>query len=196
MKIVDSVGRGLRAVTDKVARVARTWALNTVNTAAYIGSAGERVLHEGAIHPAPACGRTGTGPSPAGRSASEAPESEQEICRIVKESVRLRAVGGGHTFNASPLTDGTMLSLDKYAKVLSVDSVNRLVHVQAGIRLRDLTAELLKHGLALPVQGSTDAQSIAGLIATDIHGTGRDAGFLSTNLRSIRLVDGEGEPKH
>lgn len=86
-----------------------------------------------------------------------------------------------------------MLSLDKYAKVLSVDSVNRLVRVQAGIRLHDLTAELLKHGLALPVQGSTDVQSLAGLIATDIHGTGRDAGFLSTNLRSIRLVDGQGQ---
>lgn len=192
MKFMDFVGRGPRVVTDKIARVARTWALNTINTAVYIGSGGERVLHEGRYSPGTGLWSNWNRTFKAQPQRFDAPESEEDICRIVKESARLRAVGGGHTFNASPVTEGTMLSLDRYARVLSVDSVNRLVRVQAGIRLRDLTAELLQHGLALPVQGSTDAQSLAGLIATDIHGTGRDAGFLSTNLRSIRLVDGQG----
>ena len=195
MSSSDSVSRGLNAVADKVRRVARTWSINTVNTAVYILSGGERVLHEGRFSPGTGFWSSWNRAFHIQPQRFETPESEEEICRIVKESARLRAVGGGHSFNASPLTGGTVLSLDKYAKILSVDVRNRLVRVQAGIRLRDLTAELLKHGLALPVQGSTDAQSMAGLIATDVHGTGRDAGFLSTNIRSIRLVDGEGRAR-
>src|SRR5690606_11853584 len=46
--------------------------------------------------------------------------------------------------------------------------------------------------LALPVLGSTDAQSLAGLVATDLHGTGRDHGFLSEQLLSLRVIAADG----
>jgi FAD/FMN-containing dehydrogenase len=44
----------------------------------------------------------------------------------------------------------------------------------------------------LPVLGSTDAQSIAGLVCTDLHGTGRDHGFLSEQILSLRIIDARG----
>ncbi|WP_281319658.1 D-arabinono-1,4-lactone oxidase [Polyangium sp. y55x31] len=184
-----------RRAADRIERIARTWTINTANTVVYILSFGEHVLHEGRYARLRGIWSNWSRSFESQPASFETPETEEEICRIVRESTRLRAVGGGHTFNASPLTNGTMLSLDRYTKVLSIDEVTRRVRVQTGIRLRDLTAVLLDHGLALSVQGSTDAQSLAGLLSTDIHGTGRDDGFLSSNVLSLRLVDAEGRAR-
>jgi hypothetical protein len=48
--------------------------------------------------------------------------------------------------------------------------------------------------MALPVQGSTDAQSIGGLLATDLHSTGPKAGFLSQQTLEVVSLDHEGRP--
>ena len=120
------------------------------------------------------------------------PETEAEICALVREASKVRVVAGGHSFNASPLTSGMMLSLDRYDRILSVDLASRVVRVQAGVRLRDLDEYLQKLGLAFPVLGSTNAQSIGGLVATDLHGTGRDHGFLSEQILALRIVDAAG----
>jgi FAD/FMN-containing dehydrogenase len=123
------------------------------------------------------------------------PTTANEIAMVVAKAEKLRVVGGGHTFNDSPLSSDTMLSLDGYDDFLSSDPPRRIAHVQAGIRLRDLNRALFERGLALPMLGSTDAQSIGGLIATDLHGSGRDHGFLSEQVLSIRVLDHEGKPK-
>ncbi len=120
------------------------------------------------------------------------PESEAEICEIVARARKLRVVGAGHSFNAAPLCEDTMLNLDSYGRVLDIDAANRTVRFQAGIRLRNLNHVLASHGLALPVLGSTDAQALAGLISTDLHGTGGSHGFLSEQLTALRIVDASG----
>jgi FAD/FMN-containing dehydrogenase len=45
----------------------------------------------------------------------------------------------------------------------------------------------------LPCAGSTDAQSLGGLLATDLHGTGRDHGFLSEQVLEVRVVKANGD---
>jgi FAD/FMN-containing dehydrogenase len=61
-----------------------------------------------------------------------------------------------------------------------------------GTRLRDLTTVLLDAGLAFLTLASHDAQSIAGVLATDVHGTGRDPAHPSDAVIAIDLVDGNG----
>jgi len=85
-----------------------------------------------------------------------------------------------------------MISLDKYASILNVNKQTMTVKVQAGIRLRDLQKAMYRLGLALPACGSTDVQSLGGLCATDVHGTGKEHAFLSEQLVSLRIVDGRG----
>jgi FAD/FMN-containing dehydrogenase len=123
------------------------------------------------------------------------PADEAALVHDVRAAHKLRMVGGGHTFNDSPLSPQTMISLDAQNRVLAIDGATRTARVQAGIRLRDLNSALWDHGLALPVLGSTDAQSIAGLIATDLHGTGRDHGFLSEQVRSLRVIAADGNAR-
>lgn len=120
------------------------------------------------------------------------PESQTQITEFIANASSVRVVGGGHTFNDSPLTIGSMLSLDAYDGVLAIDRTSKVARVQAGVRLRDLNQSLWSAGLALPVLGSTDAQSIGGLIATDLHGSGRDHGFLSEQVLALTVLDHRG----
>lgn len=187
-----SLGRGLARMGQRLKRAARTWAINTANTVVYVTSGGRRTLHEGRYEPWRGTWTNWSRTFEAQPQRFEMPATEADICRVVRAASKLRVVGSGHSFNASPLSSGTMLSLDAYDQILSLDTTTRVVRVQAGIRLRDLTDRLAEVGLAFPVLGSTNAQSIGGLIATDLHGTGRDHGFLSEQILSLRIVDAAG----
>lgn len=120
------------------------------------------------------------------------PSSEDELCSAISTASELRVVGGGHSFNDGPLCAQHMISLDAYGRVLALDPDRKTARVQAGIRLRDLNKALWEAGLGLPVLGSTDTQSIGGLVATDLHGTGRDVGFLSEQILSLRVIAADG----
>ena len=120
------------------------------------------------------------------------PSSEDQLCSAIAKAPELRIVGGGHSFNDSPLCAHHMISLDAYGRILEIDPVRKTARVQAGVRLRDLNKALWEARLALPVLGSTDTQSIGGLVATDLHGTGRDVGFLSEQILSLRVIAADG----
>lgn len=184
--------KGAARLIDRLKRTARTWAINTGNTAVYLLSGGRQTRHEGRYDPSRGTWTNWSRTFEAQPQRFAMPETEEEICALVRESSKVRVVASGHSFNASPLTSGTMISLDHYNRILSVDLTTRVVHVQAGARLRDLNEHLQALGLAFPVLGSTNAQSVGGLVATDLHGTGRDHGFLSEQILSLRIVDAAG----
>ncbi len=128
----------------------------------------------------------------------------------------VRIVAGGHAFNTSSDTGGkasarvgALVTLHnlmlagnaKWARVPAAEAKSkyklsngsRVVRVSAGMRLRDFTAAMWNEGMALPVQGSTDAQSLGGLLATDLHSTGNRAGFLSERVLEVGALDHQGK---
>ena len=120
------------------------------------------------------------------------PESEAEIVDIVRDHPSIRVVGAGHSFNDGLVTDGATVSLDALDGVIGIDHQAKQATVWAGTRLRDLTPVLLAEGLAVRSLASHDAQSVAGILSTDVHGTGRAPAHFSDQVVSIRLVDGTG----
>jgi L-gulonolactone oxidase len=126
----------------------------------------------------------------------EHPASEDEIAAIVRAAAaageRVKAVGAGHSFTAIALTDGHLLSLEKYGRMLGHDADKHTVAVQSGIRLADLNIELHKLGLAMPNLGDIAYQSIAGATSTATHGTGAKLGGLATQIAGMRIVAGDG----
>lgn len=121
------------------------------------------------------------------------PESESEVVAIVRDEPLIRVVGAGHSFNDGLVTDGATVSLDALAGVIDIDHEAKQATVWAGTRLRDLTPALLAEGLAFRALASHDAQSVAGILSTDVHGTARGPAHLSDQVVSMRLVDGTGE---
>lgn len=120
------------------------------------------------------------------------PTTEAEIIELVKNARQVRVFGSAHSFNAGIQTDDTLISLDKYSGVISKELAKKQMTFKAGTRVRDVAKTLLADGLAFAALPSHDAQSIAGIISTDVHGTGRDWGFVSEFIVKLKLVDGRG----
>jgi L-gulono-1,4-lactone dehydrogenase len=129
-------------------------------------------------------------------AAVDHPASEDELSASVRRAAeleqRVKVVGSGHSFTGAALTDGRQIVLDRYDRVLAVDKASGLVTVQAGITLAQLNEELARVGLALPNLGDVQYQTISGATSTGTHGTGITLGSLSTQIRAMRLVVGDG----
>jgi len=128
------------------------------------------------------------------------PSSEADIQRLVTDAAgkgrRVKVVGAGHSFTDTACTDGVLVSLDDYDKVLSVDRAAKTVTVQAGIRIKKLNAELANVGLAMSNLGDIAYQSIAGAISTATHGCGIRFGNLATFVKEMTLVRADGSVLH
>jgi FAD/FMN-containing dehydrogenase len=123
------------------------------------------------------------------------PMTEGEIVEVVRNAKELRFFGSAHSFNDGVVADDTLVSLDKYSGVIRIDRDKMQMTFKAGTRVRDVVASLLKEGLAFEALPSHDAQSIAGILSTDVHGTsGKDWkwGFVSQSVVSLKIVDGNG----
>ena len=124
------------------------------------------------------------------------PTTEAELVRIVVDAAqagqRVKCVGAGHSFTAIACTDGVMVDLSGYGRLLSHDPVARTVTVEAGITLSKLCEELDQRGLAMENMGDIGYQSIAGATSTATHGTGWHFGNISSRIVAMRLIDGDG----
>ncbi|CAF0897247.1 unnamed protein product [Rotaria sordida] len=69
------------------------------------------------------------------------------------------------------------------------------IEVESEILLSTLNELLPKYGLALPIQPSTSSITVAGTISTASHGSGYQYGTMSSYVRSIRLMQLNGEEK-
>jgi FAD/FMN-containing dehydrogenase len=126
----------------------------------------------------------------------ERPSSLEEISgaieRAARDARKVRVAGAGHSFSDIACTDGSMLMLDRLTGMLDLDRESGLVRVQAGITIRDLSRQLIAHGLALENLGDIDAQTIAGAISTATHGTGAALRNLSSQVSELTLVLADG----
>ena len=126
------------------------------------------------------------------------PTTEEEIVELVKNSRSLRVFGSGHSFNGGVVSDETLVSLDDYSGLVWKDRHTKRLAVKGGTRVREIVRLLLDEGLAFRALPSHDAQSIAGILSTDVHGTGnvlgtgKDWGFVSQSVVGLKLIDGKG----
>lgn len=125
------------------------------------------------------------------------PRTVEEVAAAIRAATdagrTIRAVGSGHSFTATALTDGHRLDLADLDTGVHVDTGRRLVTVPAGMTLHALNDLLASHGLALPNLGDIDVQTVAGALSTGTHGTGAKLGCLSTFVVGLTLVTGTGE---
>lgn len=125
------------------------------------------------------------------------PASEAEVVAIVQRALasgrRVKAVGAGHSFSDIAMTDGDLVRLDKMDAIVRVDKQRNRVTAQAGMRLKSFNGHLDGVALALPIVGSIEEQSLAGLVATGTHGSSLRHGNLSNCVVAMRIVTGRGE---
>ena len=124
------------------------------------------------------------------------PSTEAEVIDIVREvesrHQTLRAFGAGHSWSPLVPTSDALINLDNLSSILSVDPATRRVTTQAGIRLKQLNAQLPNYNLAMKQLGSIEEQSISGAFSTATHGTGIDYPPLPSLISSMRIIGSGG----
>jgi decaprenylphospho-beta-D-ribofuranose 2-oxidase len=99
------------------------------------------------------------------------------------------ARGAGLSYGDAAQNDGgEVLDMSWWDGIISIDPAQRLVTAQAGATLAQLLAALARHGLTLPVVPGTRYVTIAGAVASDVHGKShhRDGSF-ARHVASLRL---------
>ena len=122
----------------------------------------------------------------------EHPRSEDELVALVhragEQGRKIKVVGSGHSFTDIAVTDGCLVMLDDYRKILSVDTTRYQVTVQSGVVLSDLNEALDRRGLAMPNLGDIAYQTVAGATSTGTHGTGAGLTGLAGFIVGMRLI--------
>ncbi len=109
--------------------------------------------------------------------------------RVARTGAGVIARGAGRGYGDGAQNDGgEVLDMTGLELVVSIDRAQGLVTAQAGATVAQLMARLSAHGLTLPVVPGTRHVTLAGAIASDIHGKNhhRDGAF-ARHVESISL---------
>src|SRR5205807_1963818 len=109
--------------------------------------------------------------------------------------LRVRAMGFGNSWAAHVVTPDVLVNLCKLNRIHTIDTVNKTVVVDAGVRLGNLTRALAERSLSLPSLSFLPDVTIGGAVATATHGTSPNWGTLSDFVRSMDVVLASGEVK-
>ena len=124
------------------------------------------------------------------------PENTQEVSKILKfcnqERVKVvpRGAGTGLSGGALPLTDGILLCLGKFNKILEIDYKNRCVVAQSGVTNLSITKVVENKGFYYaPDPSSQIACSIGGNVAENSGGVhSLKYGTTTNNLLGVEVV--------
>ena len=128
-------------------------------------------------------------------SKTLAPNSVDELAKIVATEAKIRARGSAHCFNAMADTDAVSVTFENMAQEIVIDKDRAIVTVLAGMKYGELAVALHDRGWALHNMASLPHISVAGAIATATHGSGVGNGNLATAVRGLEIVLPDGNIK-
>jgi hypothetical protein len=113
----------------------------------------------------------------------------------------VRAVGSGHAWSDSALTDGIVIETHALKQLIPLNPAllkagvdqTTLVQCEGGIVLHDLIPQLEAQGRALINMGGYDGQTLAGVISTSTHGSGITLGSFSAAVEALIVVTSGGK---
>jgi FAD-linked oxidoreductase len=122
------------------------------------------------------------------------PQNEIELAASIRNAEGpVRAPGSGHSFTPLCASDGALVVLDAFKGLKSTSRDQSLATIFAATPLWAIGPALHAHGLALRNMGDIDRQTLAGVVATGTHGTGRMLGNLSSDVAGFRLILANGD---
>jgi FAD/FMN-containing dehydrogenase len=122
------------------------------------------------------------------------PQNEIELAASIRNAEGpVRAPGSGHSFTPLCASDGALVVLDAFKGLKSTSRDQSLATIFAATPLWAIGPALHAHGLALRNMGDIDRQTLAGVVATGTHGTGRTLGSLSSDVAGFRLILANGD---
>mgnify|MGYP001266563081 CR=1 FL=1 len=127
------------------------------------------------------------------RSIATLEETIEAVNYAQEQAIPIRTVGSTHSHSPIFYNDGGMIiTTDNLTSPITIDEQNRTATIPAGVKLSAATQELWSKGFSFSNQGDVDVQSIAGLIATGVHGTGINHPSISSNVVDVSILTAAG----
>jgi FAD-linked oxidoreductase len=121
------------------------------------------------------------------------PENEQVLTEYIRKTQgAIRVVGGGHSFSPLVPTNGTLISLEEIAGLVNHDAAALTATFHAGTHIYAMGPALRAIGQGLANEGDINLQSLAGVVSTATHGTGRQLQCYSAMTTALRVVLADG----
>jgi len=122
------------------------------------------------------------------------PENEMDLAAAIRSAEGpVRAPGSGHSFTPLCASTGVLLDLAAFRGVKGTSQEPPSATIRAATPLWEIGPALHAHGVALGNMGDIDRQTLAGVVATGTHGTGRTLGCLSADVTGFRIVLASGD---
>jgi len=125
------------------------------------------------------------------------PANDEAVSVYVRDAAarsrKIRVAGSGHSSSPLVETPDILMSMRDHRGLIDYDLARSRATVGAGTVLHDLGPILHDIGLSMENLGDVDTQTIAGVISTGTHGSGRTLQNISATLVGLRAVTGTGE---
>ena len=144
------------------------------------------------------------------------PESVEEIIDIIvkaqDEKRRVKMTGSGHSPSDVAVSKDILMYPQNLSGPLKLDNTElkagaretvtmrsgtkmntHLVRVKSGTSIRELNTYFDEQGLAFPILGGWDAQTIAGASMTATHGSSLELGSLDSLIESMQVISNDGK---
>jgi len=120
-------------------------------------------------------------------------EAKEAVNYAQEKRIPIRTVGSTHSHSPIFHNDGGMIiTTDNLTGPITTDERNSTATIPAGMKLSAATQELWDQGFSFTNQGDVDVQSIAGLIATGVHGTGITHPSISSQVVDASILTATG----
>lgn len=106
----------------------------------------------------------------------------------MRNNDKIRCAGAMHSCAPLIASDGIIMSLTKFEKIIEIDPVKGTVRCEAGVRMHNLCDALVPYGMAVGTLGTIDWQTISGAVMTGTHGGGLSIPSLHAFVTSYTLV--------
>jgi len=117
------------------------------------------------------------------------------LTSAVQDGCGVIARGAGRNYGDAAQNDGgAVLDMTGLSRVLAIDTERGLITAQAGATVAEMMTRLAAHGLTLPVVPGTRHVTLAGAIASDIHGKNHHHdGALARHVLAMTLCTPAGD---
>jgi L-gulonolactone oxidase len=120
-------------------------------------------------------------------------ESEEQFAAIIKESDNIRFYGTKQSSSDICAGTDTLITIENYDKLLTINRDKKQITVEAGMKLKDLIELIESENWCLPCLPDINTITIGGAIATGTHGT--NGNLLASYMPECRLICADGTIK-
>jgi len=120
-------------------------------------------------------------------------DSNESLKKLIADNDKIIPCGNGRSYGDSALNE-KIINVKPHNYFIDFDSKSGLLHVQAGVLLSEILESFVPRGWFLKVTPGTKLITVAGAIASDVHGKNHHIdGCFSESLKEFEVMLAEGE---